>query len=263
MHYPLRLLLSAPPSVRLQPETFVYVAAVEAQDGQALEPSVVTALDAFVVGCKADGIWNAIKASCILAGARTLSGALVPLVGTAPTNFNFVSGDYDRKTGLVGNGTTKYLDSNRNSNADPQNSSHVSVWLNTAGTPSSSTQVYAGANSVTTGGVTLGIASSQLFSRNRNASAIVFGTSIATGLFGSSRSESATYITRDSGANTTRTQTSQAPASASMHIFGESAGSSFRSNARIAFYSIGESLDLALLDARVTTLINAIGAAIP
>jgi hypothetical protein len=29
---------------------------------------------------------------------------------------------------------------------------------------------------------------------------------------------------------------------------------------RLAFYSIGESLDLALLDARVTTLINAYGA---
>ncbi len=35
------------------------------------------------------------------------------------------------------------------------------------------------------------------------------------------------------------------------------------SNARIAFYSIGESLNLALLDARVTTLINAYAAAIP
>jgi hypothetical protein len=34
-------------------------------------------------------------------------------------------------------------------------------------------------------------------------------------------------------------------------------------NARLAFYSIGESLDLALLDARVTALINAFAAAIP
>jgi hypothetical protein len=67
----------------------------------------------FVNGCKADGIWNAIKASCILAGARTLNGALVPLVGTAPTNFNFVDWCYNRKTGLVGDGSTKYLDSNR------------------------------------------------------------------------------------------------------------------------------------------------------
>jgi hypothetical protein len=35
------------------------------------------------------------------------------------------------------------------------------------------------------------------------------------------------------------------------------------SNARLAFYSIGESLNLALLDTRVTALINAFAAAIP
>jgi hypothetical protein len=34
-------------------------------------------------------------------------------------------------------------------------------------------------------------------------------------------------------------------------------------DARLAFYSIGESLNLALLDARVTTLVAAFAAAIP
>ena len=71
-----------------------YIQAVEgpAGDNQVLEPAVRQAINNFVVGCKQDGIWSAIKASCILAGARTLNGALVPLVGTAPTNNNFVSG---------------------------------------------------------------------------------------------------------------------------------------------------------------------------
>ena len=68
-----------------------YIQAVEAADGQALEAATRQAINNFVVGCKQDGIWSAIKASCILAGARTLNGALVPLVGTAPTNNNFVS----------------------------------------------------------------------------------------------------------------------------------------------------------------------------
>jgi hypothetical protein len=36
-----------------------------------------------------------------------------------------------------------------------------------------------------------------------------------------------------------------------------------QTNARIAFYSIGESLDLARLDARVTDLINAFAVTIP
>ena len=95
-----------------------YITAVETADGQALETAVKDAINAFVVGCKADGIWNAIKASCILAGARTLNGVLVPLAGAAPTNNGFVGAgtDYNRKTGLLGNGSSKWLNSNRNNN---------------------------------------------------------------------------------------------------------------------------------------------------
>jgi hypothetical protein len=37
----------------------VYIAAVEAADGQALETAVKDAINAFVVGCKTDGTWNA------------------------------------------------------------------------------------------------------------------------------------------------------------------------------------------------------------
>jgi hypothetical protein len=94
---------------RFDPDAKAYIAAVEVADGQALEPAIRTAYNNFILGCKSDGIWDAIKASCILAGARSLSGALVPLKGSAPTNNNFVSGDYVRTTGLVGDGTTKYL----------------------------------------------------------------------------------------------------------------------------------------------------------
>jgi hypothetical protein len=114
-------------------DAVAYIAAVEAVDGQALETATRMAINSFVKGCKNDGIWTAIKASCILAGARTLAGALVPLVGTAPTNFDglFDSGDYNRKTGLIGDGSTKSLDSNRNNNADPQNSKHVSAYATT------------------------------------------------------------------------------------------------------------------------------------
>ena len=46
-------------------------------------------------------------------------------------------------------------------------------------------------------------------------------------------------------------------------VFQRGTNQPFPTDARLAFYSIGESLDLALLDARVTALINAIAAAIP
>ena len=114
--------------VGMDADAAAYIAAVEAADGQSLETATKQAIANFVDGCKDDLIWDAIKASCILSGARTLAGALVPLKGTAPTNFNFVSGDYDRKIGLNGTGTNKYLSSNRANNADPQNSKHMATW---------------------------------------------------------------------------------------------------------------------------------------
>jgi hypothetical protein len=237
-----------------------YLAAVQAADGQLLEPAVRIAVNNFIVGCKADGIWNAIKASCILAGARTLAGALVPLVGTAPTNFNFVSGDYNRKTGLVGDGSTKYLDSNRNNNADPQNNNHNSVYVSTAQT--STVGQYIGTGSADPGRNNLGHnpVVPESFARNRS-SAGTPAAGTATGLTGHSRSSGTSYVLRTNGSNATANEVSNTPENAIVNVFRRGTGS--YANARLAFYSIGESLDLALLDSRVTTLINAFAAAIP
>jgi hypothetical protein len=252
-----------------------YLAAVEAADGQPLEAATRAAITAFIVGCKADGIWTAIKASCILAGARTLAGALVPLVGAAPTNVGglFVAGDYNRKTGLVGNGSTKYLNSNRNNNTDPQNSKHGAVYVSTAptsGAPGASNAYpcYIGTGASSNGAFVfsrLDTNSTSLFSRlNSTAFATISSSASATGLIGQSRSSSSQYIFRFSLSNTLITATSEAPFDGSLGVFREFAGAASiisYSNARLAFYSIGESLDLALLDTRVTTLINAISSA--
>jgi hypothetical protein len=247
-------------------DAIAYVNAVEAADGQLLEFAVGKAINDFVVGCKLDNTWSAIKASCILAGARTLAGALVPLVGTAPTNVNFVSGDYNRKTGLVGDGSTKYLNSNRAGNADPQNSFHATVYAQTAATPSSSTQLYFGNFPLPTavGASNMGISSNLVFYRNRNQNFDFGSGSTATGLIGSSRSLSTEYVGRANSANTTFIRSSETPASSNILLYRDgSTTSPFYSNVRLAFYSIGESLNLALLDARVTDLITAFGVAIP
>jgi hypothetical protein len=232
-----------------------YLAAVQAADGQLLEPAVRIAVNNFIVGCKADGIWSAIKASCILAGARTLAGALVPLVGAAPTNVGglFVSGDYNRNTGLVGDGSTQHLDSNRNNNADPQDSKHVSVFptsvpgsrnvITTVGAPSGATTYTT--NSAGRGGV------------NSNLGPSGIGIMAANKLTGLSRSSGTTVNFRTNSISSTFLATSLTPGSGNLSIYG---GGNL--NCRLAFYSIGESLDLALLDARVTDLINAFDAAI-
>jgi hypothetical protein len=238
-----------------------YIQAVEAADGQALEPATRQAINNFVIGCKQDGIWSAIKASCILSGARTLNGALQPLVGTAPTNNGpFVTGDYNRKTGLVGNGTTKYLDSNRNNNADPQNSNHNALYITNF---SSGTQAYMGADPPTNSTGTNNIGrTADMFFRNRINSFASVATPTAPSLVGTNRSAFETFFTRAGGVSISQSFTSQTPFNGNMTIFA-SGGTGFRSSARLAFYSIGESLDLALLDARVTALITAFGVAIP
>jgi len=243
-----------------------YLAAVRIADGANLEPAVAKAISDFVIGCKQDGIFNAIKASCILAGARTLAGALTPLVGSAPTNVNnnFVSANYDRKNGLVGDGSTKSLNTNRTNQADGQNNQHMAVYVSAVattlpnefhgyigvGTGTGATHIYREQNN----GV--------LATRNRNS--LVEGSAAnsgsATGLIGMSRSASGSYVVRLNGSNTTVTRASQNPLTGSVTVL--SLGEAFYSNGRISFYSLGESLDLALLDTRVSALISAIGAAI-
>jgi hypothetical protein len=225
----------------------------------------VAAIDAFIAGCKVDGIWSAIKAACILAGARTLTGALVPLAGTAPTNFNFVSGDYNRKTGLVGNGSTKYLNSNRNNNADPQANKHISVYLSSACTLSTGFPRYIGVfRSISP------FDGTHLFRNGANADTFGAIDSDAItrngqlGFHGASRESASTLIYRSQQGQSSAAITQQPVVDGLIPVFaGRSAGIQSYSNARLAFYSIGESLNLALLDARVTDLINAFGAAIP
>jgi hypothetical protein len=236
-----------------------YIASVETADAQELEIGVKTAINNFVVGCKADGIWDAIKSSAILAGARTLNGALTPLVGTAPTNFNFVSGDYNRKTGLVGNGTTKYLDSNRNNNTDPQDDNHNALWVTAFNGVSISVMGAAdpfnesGANS-------MGLdASGNTFSRCRTSTGTIVSGN-GTGLQGFSRSVSGSYVLRSQSTNTTVSETSQTPSNRNVFVFGRAAASLAPS--RASFYSIGEALDLAALDTRVSALMTAIDGAI-
>ena len=244
-----------------------YVTAVETADGQSLEPAVIAAYDNFIVGCKSDGIWDAIKASCILAGARTLSGALVPLAGTAPTNNNFVSGDYNRKTGLVGNGSNKYLLTNYFVDASIPNA-HAGVFVTTR---DSSTRVsYISGTGVSGGlqletGVTL---SHRAFTTCLNASAeqSLDYYIVDSVYYGLSRSDLNAYSRSRGSTVTTINSSFVATTDISPAVFAarNSTGViSGYSSARIAFYSIGEALDLAKLDARISTLISDLGAAIP
>ena len=258
---PLRVPTKAVRKVSDDADANAYLLAVEQADGQELEAGVITAIEDFITGCKSDGIWSALKASCILAGARTLDGALVPLVGSAPTNNNFVSGDYDRETGLIGNGSTKYLNSNRNNNTDPQDNQHLAVYITSVSI-----------NDRTIIGTSATIGTSSIIARagglnrynvrsRRQAVAVTpTGNALNGGFAGISRNASASFIARGDSNNTSLSGTSETPQNQLVHVFAANAASIYAG--RLSFYSIGESLDLAALDTRVSTLMTDLAAAI-
>jgi hypothetical protein len=243
----------------------VYIDRVEAADGQSLEEGVKTAYSTFVSGCKTDGIWDAIKASCILAGARTLNGALVPLVGTAPTNYNFVAGDYDRETGLLGNPANKYLSSNRNNNSDPQDNRHLVVYR-TEPEQRSSTRAFIGFGGSSNGDSQLLYTATNRYYRIAFGSDAIQADSTAVpGFIGASRNNATSVDGRYASVTTQYASNSATPTDGNILVFsrGSEGSPGAITDARFAFYSIGEALDLAALDTRVSALITAIGAAIP
>jgi hypothetical protein len=251
------------PRATFDPDAAAYLRAVEAADGQALETPVKRAVDDFFRGTKADGIWDAIKASCILCGARTLAGALVPLVGAAPSNNNFVDADYNRETGLKGNGSTKYLNSGRANDADPQNDYHIAVYKTSIS--DAVQKAYVGQKDSGTSFSVVG--EGGLYARTTGNILTSYSGSSSAGLFAFSRTSAINTNYRFPNAIGSAINASVTPdGTLNTYLFSRSdAGGSAvgHTDARLAFYSIGESIsDIALLDTRVTALVTAIGAAI-
>lgn len=245
-----------------------YIAAVEAADGEALEDGVKIAINAFVVGLKNDGIWNQINSACIMMGARTLDGALIPLKGTAPTSVNFVTADYDRETGLKGNGSTKYLNTNVANNQMSQNNNHHAVYNSEIHSAGSATGHYmaAGLNATGTSSLFRAGATGQHSGRNKSSTSTQNGlTTPDNGFYGNARTASASYTQRTSSTNYTVSVTSQTSNADDIWIFSaKSSGSpAFMSNSRTSFYSFGGYVVLADFQSILDTLATAISAAIP
>lgn len=254
------------------PDAIDYLNRVKAADGGvSVEVGIAQAIDAFVRGCKADSAgyagdptrtnWDAIQASCIMCGARTLSGALVPLKGTAPTPYNFASGDYSRSgstPGLKGNGSTKYLDSNRANNADGQDDKHLTCFASSLTTIASS--LYAGSlvTSPSVSATQLQKSGNDLagFCNSGTGSYAAFATA---GSFAGVSRQGTSQTIRAAG-NTSTVTVAAVPHSINAFIFGRNnSGTAERFvDARLAFYSVGSALDLAAMDERVTNLVTAI-----
>lgn len=214
---------------------------------------------------------STIKAACFMLGANTLSGSLVPVVGPAPTNFNFVGNDYNRKTGNNSDGIGKYLDTNYAGSADPPDDTHCSVRVSSVVNTGSIKHYLAHNDFFDTGSTAISafFDTGAITFKSRNAGAgasLGTNTSLQTGFLGLSRSSSTQFNVRGDSLSSTITNTSQTPATRNYFVF---ARSNFNNvpgnliNARIAAYTIGRSLDLSILRTRMDALYAAIAAAIP
>ena len=245
------------------PDALVYLTAVEAADGQSLENSVKIAINTFVVGCKTDGNWSALTHACIMAGARTLSGALVPLTGLASTNNNFVSGDYNRKTGLIGDASTKSLTTQYTNTTIPVDNVHISSYITQAPSIGATNRMFIGTSTGTGGRLW---SQSQITSayniKNRSTTGggiSIINEGITLGFKGHSRNSSTNTIIRSSQTNTTDVTASVSATALLIGVFAGS-GSTNYGDQRMSFYSLGTAVDLALLDTRITTLMNTFNA---
>lgn len=246
----------------LDPDAASYIEAVEFADGEPLESGISKAFNDFVVGLKADNLWDKINSMAILAGARTLNGILVPLKGPSPSNINFVNDDYNR-FGLKGDGSTKLLNSNYTVPAGLLNDVHISVWLTETHTPQ--TNEFYHASIVGSNGLQMfrtATTPNNLFHRAHSTTTLNNGTFAAGGptLVGLSRNNSSNYIVRFSGVDTTITRASFAVSGVSQYIFARNNNNNaqIRTQARLSFYSTGAALSLSDLETRVSNLISAI-----
>ena len=252
-------------------DAVAYIAAVESADGEPLESSTRQAIQDFVAGCKYDGIWDSIAAAGILSGARTLTGALIPLKGAAPTNVSFLSGDYSRATGLIGNKTNKYLNLNRLDTAETLDDAHMSVYITEANTRAN--PGYLGAESGS--GVTA-MGAYYYFYPSNGGPRIKFHTGSdwyplggpnvpgggpAVGFLGCSRnSGTIDAIVNGAAYSAARTATGQAGLNYFLFANNSNGGPQDHTDARMCWYSVGSSIDISLLKARLDALFAVIGA---
>ncbi len=238
-----------------------WISAVETADGQLLEPGVRAAMNRLVMDMKAASVWVPLSKMTVRMGARTLAGALIDIKtpSTSWTNNNFVSGDYNRTTGLIGNGTTKYLDPGITNDSLAQNDRSIFEYLQA--TASSNTKHYAGAGLVSgaTGDFSMRYDTSTTLRVRCLGNVTTDPNANAVGLIGMSRSGASTWTSRGGQADQANTQTSAAPNSKSIFFYAvDNSGATNHSDHRGRAGGVGANLSLSDLETCIATYVTSI-----
>jgi hypothetical protein len=195
-----------------------------------------------------------------MSGWRTLAAALLPLHPSmpTPTNVNFVQGDYDRVTGVKGDGTTKRLSLNLAANLLPQLDRSHGLWI-TEPHPRDGQRGYMASDFGPTSADS--IITDVSINRWR---CLADGTdSTATPLTdfaGVERHDAEGFTRRSNGSNRTIVGAAGTPSATAMGVFGRV--TSPESSSRLAFVWHGRAIDLAAMDASLTAYMAALAAAL-
>lgn len=241
-----------------------WITAIEAADGQALETATKDAYNACVVGLKSDAQWSLLQLMVVVAGARTQAGALKPAVGPAQTAISLPTAGYNRRSGQLGDGTG-YINTGLRLNQLALNNASMGLWVASAATTGVGYMGRDDTSVANTGETAIYRNSSTITGRHQTSNAFTASAAnSSTGFIGMSRGSSGTLSFRAAGTTESLSYSSAGTSSSANNIlvFSRDTSAASRTNGRIAFYFAGQNLNLALLSARVSTLLTAI-AAIP
>ena len=202
--------------------------------------------------------WDDMESAASFVGVG-IQGITVPLRDgmTVPTQYNFVAGDLSQLTGLKGDGSTKEIATGIFDNQIAQNDGSISIYQTEAITNNQNYSIGTGYYPSIQGGTFVRDLGNTI-QVPIHGGLISQGTGWVSGLIGGSRSSSTTQTQRTNQTNYVFSSTSKTPQTAEAFVF--KAGSSPRTNPRLATYHIGPALDLATLEGLQDTLITEIAA---
>jgi hypothetical protein len=241
------------------PETLAYILAVEAEDGEELENEVLIPIVEFANWRIPFG-----GACSILSAARTINGALVPMVGPAPTAVNFVSADYNRLNGLTGaNVSGKVIMTGYTISLAQQNDHHAVFHCSVL--PINVFRTLMGNGMATAVGVTVmshlnPVSTCRVHSSLNAGSVGVLNFLLNPGFKGLARNSSAAYFHSNGTTEVSVTRVTGVPLAQEMYLF-DIPGGAISSSGSITMYSVGSFIDLTEFRLRTNAFRSALEAA--
>ena len=182
-----------------------------------------------------------------------IQGVTVPLRSGMPTltNNNFVDTDLNQLTGLVGDGSTKWINMGVTDSDTLQDNVSLSNWVSTQGTLNNKTSV---GNHVTGMLDQTATTVARFVSRTTNTDTINVSPTLSENFIGQTRIVGTGFDYLINGVSGSFTRDSIAPVASGMSVFKDQAFNRY-SDSRLATYHYGPALNLATLEALQATLL--------